>query len=188
MGDLETRLLAFERAVKIVYASTMDPAALEYRLQRGMEKRDEQMALLVQRVSGSYYPPYFMPHAAGVGFSYSTYKFMEEMDSSKGMLRLVMGLGTKAVDRTEGDYPRLVSLDMPTALLKSDSAFRHKFSQHKLDVLDLENCQEKEIAFEDTIPLLPNYVCKTLLNHDYDAERSFFDRGIHRSIFYVGCD
>lgn len=188
MGDLETRLVAFERAVKIVYASTMDPAALEYRLQRGMEKRDEQMALLVQRVSGSYYPPYFMPHAAGVGFSYSTYKFMEKMDASKGMLRLVMGLGTKAVDRTEGDYPRLVSLDMPTTLLTSDSSYRHKFSQHKLDVLDLENCQEKEIAFEDMIPLLPNYVCKTLLSHDYDAERSFFDRGIHRSIFYVGCD
>lgn len=188
MGDLSTRLSAFERAVKIVYASTMDPAALEYRLQRGMEKRDEQMALLVQRVSGSYYPPYFMPHAAGVGFSYSTYKFMEEMDSSKGMLRLVMGLGTKAVDRTDGDYPRLVSLDMPTALLKSDSSYRHKFSQHKLDVLDLEVCMEKEIAFEDMIPLLPDYVCQNLLNHDYDTERIFRDRGIHRSIFYVGCD
>lgn len=188
MGDLETRLTAFENAVKIVYASTMDPAALEYRLQRGMEKRDEQMALLVQRVSGSYYPPYFMPHAAGVGFSYSTYKFMEEMDASKGMLRLVMGLGTKAVDRTEGDYPRLVSLDMPTTLLKSDSSYRHKFSQHKLDVLDLESCEEKEIAFEDMMPLLPDYVCQNLLNHDYDTERSFRDRGIHRSIFYVGFD
>lgn len=188
IGDLETRLAAFEKAVKIVYASTMDSAALEYRLQRGMEKRDEQMALLVQRVSGSYYPPYFMPHAAGVGFSYSTYKFMEEMDSSKGMLRLVMGLGTKAVDRTVGDYPRLVSLDMPTALLKSDSSYRHKFSQHKLDVLDLEACEEKEIAFEDMMPLLPKYVCQTLLNHDYKTERGFRDRGIYRSIFYIGCD
>lgn len=188
VGDMDTRLQAFERAVKIVYASTMDHAALEYRRQRGMDKRDEQMALLVQRVSGSYYPPYYMPHAAGVGFSYSTYKFMEEMDASKGMLRLVMGLGTKAVDRTQGDYPRLVSLDMPTTLVKSESSYRHKFSQHKLDVLDLVNGCEKEIAFEDMIPLLPNYVTKELLNHDYDAERMFYDRGQHRTVYYVGCD
>ena len=29
------------------------------------------------------------------------------------MLRLVMGLGTRAVDRTEGDYPRIVNLSAP---------------------------------------------------------------------------
>lgn len=188
VGDLEERLEAFEQAVKIVYASTMDRSALEYRLQRGMDKRDEQMALLVQRVSGSYYPPYYMPNAAGVGFSYSTYKFMEEMDSSKGMLRLVMGLGTKAVDRTIGDYPRLVSLDMPTALLKSDTAYRHRFSQHKIEVLDLEEGCLKEIAFEDVISLLPNFVTNTLLNHDYETERMFRDRGQHRNIYFVSCD
>lgn len=187
-GDLETRLEKFERAVKIVYASMMSPSALEYRLRRGMEKRDEQMALLVQRVSGSYYNQFFMPNAAGVGFSYSTYKFMKEMDASKGMLRLVMGLGTKAVDRTIGDYPRLVSLDMPTALLKTDSAYRHRFSQHKIDVLDLASSEMKEIPFEDLIPVLPDYAVKNLLSHDYDAERTFRDRGQHRNIYYISCD
>lgn len=187
-GDLEERLEAFEHAVKIVYASTMDPSALEYRLQRGMEKRDEQMALLVQRVSGSYYPPYYMPNAAGVGFSYSTYKFMEEMDASKGMLRLVMGLGTKAVDRTTGDYPRLVSMDMPTTLLTTDSAYRHRYSQHKIDVLDLEQGCMKELPFEDVISLLPDFVTKNLLAHDFQAERMFRDRGEHRNIYYIGCD
>lgn len=188
VGDLESRLKDFENAVKIVYASTMDPAALEYRLRRGMAQRDEQMALLVQRVSGSYYGKYYMPNAAGVGFSYSTYRFMEEMDPTKGMLRLVMGLGTKAVDRTIGDYPRLVSLDMPSALLKSDSAFRHRFSQHKLDVLDLENAEKIELPFEDFMPLLPKNICNCLLSHDYDTERMFRDSGQHRDIYFVSCD
>lgn len=188
VGDLESRLEDFEKAVKIVYASTMDPSALEYRLRRGMEKRDEQMALLVQRVSGSYYDKYYMPNAAGVGFSYSTYRFMEEMDPSRGMLRLVMGLGTKAVDRTIGDYPRLVSLDMPTALLKSDTSYRHRFSQHKIDILDLEKAEKVELAFEDLIPLLPPSITNVLISHDYTTERMFRDRGQHRNIFFVSCD
>ena len=95
-GSLEERLEQFEHAVRKVYASTMDYSALEYRLMRHLEKRDEQMAVLVQRVSGSYYGRYFMPGAAGVGYSHSTYKWYADMDPDAGMLRIVMGLGTKA--------------------------------------------------------------------------------------------
>lgn len=63
-GTQEERLEKFEEAVKRVYASTLDESALEYRLQRNLHNRDEQMALLVQRVSGSYFGSYFMPYAA----------------------------------------------------------------------------------------------------------------------------
>jgi len=49
----------------------MDPSALEYRMRRGLDRKDEQMAVLVQRVSGTYYGRYFMPCAAGVGYSHS---------------------------------------------------------------------------------------------------------------------
>src|SRR4030067_2683951 len=52
-GNLDERLNDFEKAVKQVYASTMDESALEYRLQRGLNKSDGQKAILVQRVSGS---------------------------------------------------------------------------------------------------------------------------------------
>lgn len=81
----------------------MNPSALEYRRQRGLGFKDEQMALLIQRVSGSMYEDFLMPNAAGVGYSYSAYKWDDSIDASDGMLRLVMGLGTRAVDRTEGD-------------------------------------------------------------------------------------
>ena len=101
-GSLEERLSEFERAIKVVYASSMSLSALDYRKRRGLADRDEQMALLIQRVSGSYYGNYYMPCAAGVGYSYSPYRIMKDTDPTAGMLRLVMGLGTSAVDRTEG--------------------------------------------------------------------------------------
>ena len=110
-GSLEERLDEFEKAIKTVYASSMGLSALDYRKRRGLDKRDEQMALLIQRVSGSYYGQYYMPCAAGVGYSYSPYRIMQDIDPAAGMLRLVMGLGTSAVDRTEGSYPRVVNLD-----------------------------------------------------------------------------
>ena len=52
-GSLEERLEEFENAIKTVYASSMSLSALDYRKRRGLDKRDEQMALLSQRVSGS---------------------------------------------------------------------------------------------------------------------------------------
>ena len=57
----EERLKAFEEAVKTVYASTMSMSALDYRKRRGLDKRDEQMSILVQRVSGSRYDGFTCP-------------------------------------------------------------------------------------------------------------------------------
>ena len=74
-GSPEERMEAFETAVRTVYASTMDISALEYRKQRGLQHSDEQMAVLVQRVSGSYHGELFFPAAAGVGYSYSSYRW-----------------------------------------------------------------------------------------------------------------
>ena len=135
-GTLEERLHEFENAIRRVYASSMSLSALDYRKRRNLAGRDEQMALLVQRVSGSHYDQYYMPCAAGVGYSYSPYRFLKSLDPEAGMLRLVMGLGTCAVDRTEGSYPRLVNLDRPEATTATTIAEKHEFSQRKLEVVN----------------------------------------------------
>ena len=83
-GSMSERLEAFEDAVRQVYASTMDRSALEYRLRRGLAGKDEQMAILVQRVSGSYYDKYYMPCVAGVGYSHSAYQWYPNMDPEAG--------------------------------------------------------------------------------------------------------
>ncbi|MBN2220626.1 MAG: pyruvate kinase, partial [Vallitaleaceae bacterium] len=60
-GTPEERYAAFEQAVRIVYASTMNHDALAYRMERGLFEMDEQMAILVQRVSGDQYEGEFFP-------------------------------------------------------------------------------------------------------------------------------
>lgn len=186
-GSMDQRLLEFENAIRTVYASTMSRSALDYRSRRGLQARDEQMALLVQRVSGSYYGEYYMPCAAGVGYSYSPYKFMESLDQEAGMLRLVMGLGTSAVDRTEGSYPRLVSLSDPTATSFNNSAEKHQYSQKKLELINRAERKLMQVDLDKVYKLLPAYLKRLLLEHDFEAERMFRDRGQDRDIEFISC-
>ncbi len=140
-GSPEDRLEQLEEAVRKVFASAMSEDALSYRLQRGLDQQDEQMALLVQRVSGSYRQHYFFPELAGVGVSYNTFVWDKEMDPEAGMLRLVLGLGTRAVDRLDNDYPRIVALDAPQKRPHKGFEDARKFSQRDVDLLNIsENC------------------------------------------------
>ncbi|MBN2569595.1 MAG: PEP/pyruvate-binding domain-containing protein [Deltaproteobacteria bacterium] len=136
-GTPEERYLRFEDAVRTIYASMMNENALSYRRQRNMDEADEQMALLIQRVSGSYRNHYYFPDLAGVGTSYNTFVWKKEMKPTAGMLRLVFGLGTRAVNRVEGDYPRIVALDAPLLRPHAGMKDTRKYSQHDVDVLDL---------------------------------------------------
>ncbi|MDD5347991.1 MAG: PEP/pyruvate-binding domain-containing protein [Candidatus Omnitrophica bacterium] len=137
-GTPEERYGKFVEAVRRIYASTMNKDALTYRQQRGLDQADEQMALLVQRVSGAYHGRYFFPEMAGVGISYNTFVWKPDIDPRAGMLRIVAGLGTHAVNRVEGDYPRIAALDQPLLKVASDARDRQRFSQHDVDVLDIE--------------------------------------------------
>jgi hypothetical protein len=138
-GSPEQRYADFVESVRKIFASTMNEDALTYRLQRGLDQHDEQMALLVQRVSGSYRKHYFFPDLAGVGISYNNFVWKEGMDPKAGMLRLVAGLGTRAVNRVENDYPRTVALDNPQYRPHASLDEARRFSQHDLDVLNIES-------------------------------------------------
>lgn len=186
-GDMDQRLEELENAIRTVYASTMSKSALDYRSRRGLQDRDEQMALLVQRVSGSYYDEYYMPCVAGVGYSYSPYRFMEDLDPNAGMLRLVMGLGTSAVDRTEGSYPRLVSLDKPQATTSKNCTEKHQFSQRKLELMNRASRKLEQLSPDIVKPYLPQFMRGLLFEHDYDAESMFRDRGQSRTVEFVSC-
>lgn len=186
-GSLEERINEFEHAIKIVYASTMSLSALDYRKRRGLDGRDEQMALLIQRVSGSYYGSYYMPCAAGVGYSYSPYRIMKDTDPTVGMLRLVMGLGTSAVDRTEGSYPRIVNLDKPEKSSYSSSADKHKFSQGKAEVINMSDRQLEKLSYEKMEADIPKYLEKILLEHDTEAESRLREMGRRREVKFISC-
>lgn len=186
-GSLEERICEFEQAIRRVYASSMNLSALDYRKRRGLDKRDEQMALLVQRVSGSYYGSSYMPCAAGVGYSHSPFKMTKDSDPKAGMLRLVMGLGTAAVDRTEGSYPRIVSLDAPEKSVYSSCADRHRYSQGKVEAVDMAGKQIKRLSLDEIEPDLPVYLKRILLEHDLDAELRLRERGNRREVKFISC-
>ncbi len=137
-GPRERRLEDFLSAVRTIYASTMSEKALRYREQRGLLDRDEQMALLVMRVSGAMHGRYYYPHAAGVGFSFNPYVWHESIDPKAGVLRLVFGLGTRAVDRSDDDYTRLVALNAPQRRPESNFEEVCQYAQRRVDYLDLQ--------------------------------------------------
>ena len=137
-GAPEQRLTELENAIRQVYASSMSEDALVYRKQRGLDQREEPMALLIQRVNGRFHGRYYLPDAAGVGVSRNTFAWDSNMDPKAGMVRLVMGLGTRAVDRIEGDHACVMALDHPARQPFRNPDEHYRFSQHLVDLLDLQ--------------------------------------------------
>jgi pyruvate,water dikinase len=163
-GPHEKRLQDFISAVKTIYASSMSEKALRYRAQRKLLDRDEQMSLLVQRVSGQWYGGLFYPHVAGVGLSLNPYVWNKAIDPQAGVVRLVFGLGTRAVNRSDDDYTRVVALNIPNLHPESDFDEMRYYAQHKVDVLDLAANQLVSKDFREVIresPGLPLPVVAT---------------------------
>lgn len=195
-GTEEERLEELEQAIRRVYASVMNEQAIEYRRKRHLLDADEQMALLVQPVAGqimeegqamSDTPVLYFPIASGMGCSYNPYKWMEHLNPEAGMLRMVMGLGTRAVERTPGDYPRLVGLDRAQANLRTTMAERHKFSQRKMDVLDMTQGQLRTISFEKAAKLMTKWQQSLVLSRDTEAEDLLSQRHIYRNVYFADC-
>ncbi|MDR1816028.1 MAG: PEP/pyruvate-binding domain-containing protein [Clostridiales Family XIII bacterium] len=186
-GPLEERLQRFEDAVRQVYASTMDESVLEYRQQRGLSAQDEQMALLVQRVSGSLFQDIYMPMAAGVAFSYNQYRWNSEIDPAAGVIRIVMGLGTRAVDRTDGDYPRIAALDRPE-LRALASDYVSDYAQKKVDVLDLTINAHSTLPIEDVEGRMSDWFKEIAIERDYKKENELRKVGLARRVVFTTCE
>lgn len=184
-GSPRERYEQFTEAVRKIYASTMNEDALEYRLQRGLDKMDEQMALLVMRVSGGHHGKYFFPDIGGVGLSYNTYVWNRDVDPGAGMIRIVFGLGTRAVNRVEGDYPRIVALDAPLQLPLADMRDLRRFSQHQVDLLDIDENQLTTVSFKDLMEELNDLNLEKIAEPDMEAAEQMREMGIDRRTPYI---
>ncbi len=184
-GSRQQRLKCFLSALKKVYASTMSEEALTYRRQRGLLDRDEQMAILIQRVSGAPYGKYFYPQAAGVGFSFNPYVWSEYIDAEAGVLRLVFGLGTRAVDRVEDDYVRIVALNAPERRLEANIGEMRQFSQQCVDVLDLDANELVSKSFEEVAGQALNLPLEMFASLDKKSTNRQRDAGTPESFNWV---
>ncbi|MBM4318512.1 MAG: hypothetical protein FJ125_00775, partial [Deltaproteobacteria bacterium] len=140
-GRPEDRLEALLCAIAEVYASVFHPDPIRYRRDRDMLDYDEQMGILIQKVVGHRHRQYYFPMAAGVAFSRNEFRWSQRIRKEDGLVRLVMGLGTRAVDRTGDDYPRMISLTLPLLRPEVTAQEIRRYSQRLVDVIDLEeNC------------------------------------------------
>jgi len=177
-GEPQQRYAEFEEAVRRVYASTMDENALVYRQQRGLDQKDEQMALLVQRVSGSHRNGYFFPEVAGVGVSHNPFVWKPDLDPKAGMLRLVLGLGTRAVERVEDDYPQTIALDSPLLRPYADREEASRFSQHSVDILDTSQNRLRTVRVESLLSKPLEMKQDMMVSTDRRTERRMKELGI----------
>jgi pyruvate,water dikinase len=178
-GPRAQRLEAFMSAVRTIYTSTMSDDALQYRARRGLLDRDEQMALLVQRVSGSMNGSLFYPQLAGVGFSFNPYVWSEDIDAKAGVLRLVFGLGTRAVDRSDDDYTRVVALNAPQKRPEDRLDRMARFAQRKVDVLDLATSHLTSNDFPNVVAQSPQLPLAMFASKDRDAARFAKEKGMN---------
>ena len=158
-GTIKENLRDLTFAIRQVYASVFGPDALMYRRRVGLLDYDERMAILLQEVQGERHRQYYFPALAGVAYSYSPIVWNTLLKREDGFIRLVMGLGTRAVDRIAGDYPRMVNLSHPQLRPEAMPKDIRYYSQHFVDALDLE---------QNTLTTLP---AESVLGADYPPLR-----------------
>lgn len=154
-GTLKENLRDLTLAIRRTYASVYSPDALIYRRRVGLLDYDERMAILLQEVQGQQYHKYYFPALAGVAYSYSPIVWHPRLRREEGFMRLVLGLGTRAVERVGSDYPRLISLSHPQLRPEATiRAIRH-YSQHFVDLLDLERNEQCTLPVQEVLD--PDY-------------------------------
>lgn len=146
-GDLETRLKEFIWGLKQVHMSTYGPAPILYRRDHNLLDFDEKMSVLVQKVVGRRFGEYFLPFAGGVAYSRNPYRWTPRIRMEEGLVRLVCGLGTRAVDRVGSDYPRMVPLSHPDLRPEIEARQIIKYSQRLVDALNLESGAVEAVPF-----------------------------------------
>jgi len=164
-GDKQKRLEALLDAIAEVYASIFSPDPIQYRAERGLLDFYEEMAVMIQEVVGTRAGKYFFPAFAGVAFSRNEFRWSPRIKREDGLLRLVPGLGTRAVDRTSDDYPVLVAPSQPNLRVNVSTDEAVRYSPKKIDVIDLT---ENTFVTKDIRELLGE------VGHEYPALTKVF--------------
>ena len=137
-GTKQQRLEALMDAIAEVYASTFSMDPIQYRSERGLLDFHEEMGILIQEVVGKKVGHYFLPCFAGVAFSNNEFRWSPRIRREDGLIRLVPGLGTRAVDRVSNDYPILLAPGQPNLRVNVTTEEIVRYSPHFVDVINLE--------------------------------------------------
>ncbi len=152
-GSKKDGLAAMLDAVAEIYASMFGPDPIEYRRERGVLEFDEQMGILIQEVVGKKVDKYFFPAFAGVAFSRNEFRWSPRIIREDGLVRLVPGLGTRAVDRTGDDYPVLVVPGKPELRVNVAIDEIVRYSPSQVDVINLETNSFETVSVQELLKI-----------------------------------
>lgn len=155
-GTKKERLEALLDAIAEVYASTFSPDPIGYRTERQLLDFNEEMGIMIQEVVGKRVGKYFFPAFAGVAFSNNEFRWSPRIRREDGLVRLVPGLGTRAVDRIGNDYPILVAPGQPD--LRVNITFHDviTYAPKYIDVINLEKNTFETISIDTLIKSVGN--------------------------------
>jgi len=200
-GTKEERLEAIMDAVAEVYSSTFGSDPIQYRSERGLIDFHEEMGIMIQEVVGAKAGKYFFPTFAGVAFSNNEFRWSPRIKREDGLIRLVPGLGTRAVDRLSDDYSVLVAPGLPNLRVNVTVEETVRYAPKYMDVINLETNEFETVSCTDVlkdhgseIPSVEKLVSvieedhikhKTLFNLDFEEDDVVltFEGLIHKSPF-----
>jgi hypothetical protein len=187
-GSKQKRLDALLDAIAEVYASTFGPDPIEYRSERGLIDFAEEMGIMIQEVVGTRVGDYFLPVFAGVAFSHNEFRWSPRIKRDDGLIRLVPGLGTRAVDRLSDDYPAMFAPGQPGLRVNISVDDIVRYSPNKVDAINLKKNKFETISISELfaahgheIPMIrrmislykDGYISKPAGAHvDFDEEES----------------
>jgi predicted nucleotidyltransferase len=150
-GSKRERLEALTDAIAEVYASTFGPDPIGYRAERGLLDFAEEMGIMIQEVVGTRVGDYFMPAFAGVAFSRNEFRWSPRIKREDGLLRLVPGLGTRAVDRTSDDYPVLIAPGQVGLRMNISVDEIARYAPKKVDVINMSTNTFETVEIKDLL-------------------------------------
>jgi hypothetical protein len=148
-GTKQERLDALMDAIAEVYASTFGPDPMEYRTEHNLIDFHEEMAVMIQEVVGQQVGPYFLPCFAGVAFSTNEFRWSPRIKREDGLIRIVPGLGTRAVDRVSADYPILIAPGQPGLRANVSTEDIIRYSPQLIDVLNMQSHEFETIELKE---------------------------------------
>ncbi|OFZ36466.1 MAG: hypothetical protein A2504_02915 [Bdellovibrionales bacterium RIFOXYD12_FULL_39_22] len=137
-GSRDQRLSALMDAIAEIYASTFAPDPISYRSERNLLDVKESMGIMIQAVVGQKVHDYYFPSLAGVMFSNNEFRWSKRIKRDDGLLRIVPGLGTRAVDRVSDDYPILIAPGQPGLRVNISVEEVARYSPKKIDLINLK--------------------------------------------------
>ncbi|HSG29503.1 MAG TPA: PEP/pyruvate-binding domain-containing protein, partial [Candidatus Krumholzibacterium sp.] len=150
-GTKSERLEALVDAIAEIYASVFGPDPIEYRAERGLLDFAEEMGILIQEVVGTRIGDYYLPAFAGVAFSRNEFRWSPRIRREDGLIRLVPGLGTRAVDRVADDYPILIAPGQPDLRVNVADDEIEYYSPKMIDLINLKTNTFETVKIEDLL-------------------------------------